>query len=58
MKLNGTHQLLVCTDGVNKLGGSVNTIKEKEALIVACNEAELEVNAGKYMAKCQEQNAG
>jgi hypothetical protein len=33
LKLNGTHQLLACADDVNKLGGSVHTIKENaEAL--------------------------
>jgi hypothetical protein len=26
--LNGTHQLLVCVDGVNIMGGSVHTVKE------------------------------
>jgi hypothetical protein len=34
LKLNGTHQLLVCTDE-NILGGSIYTVKEKaEALVV------------------------
>jgi len=28
LKLNGTHQLLVYADDVNKLGGSVHTIKK------------------------------
>ena len=28
LKLNGTHQLLVCADGVNILGGSVRTVKK------------------------------
>jgi hypothetical protein len=27
LKLNGTHQLLVCADAVNILGGSVHTVK-------------------------------
>jgi hypothetical protein len=27
-KLNGTHQLVVCADGVNILGGSVHTVKK------------------------------
>jgi len=36
LKLNGTHQLLVYTDDVNILGGSVHTVKENaEDLIVA-----------------------
>ena len=39
VKLNGTHQLLVCADDVNILGGSVHTVKENtEALIVVCKE--------------------
>jgi len=48
LKLNGTHQLVVYADGVNMLGGSVDTVKENaEALIVASKETGLAVNAGK-----------
>ena len=37
--LNGTHQLLVCVDDVNIMGGSVHTLKENaESLIVASKE--------------------
>ena len=46
---------------VNKLEGSVHTIKEKaEALIVASKEIGLEVNANKtkYMIMSRDQNAG
>ena len=53
LTLNGTHQLLVYPDDVNKLGGSVHTIKEiAEALIVASKKIGLEVNVDKtkYMA--------
>jgi hypothetical protein len=46
LKLNATHQLLVYSDGVKILGGSVHNIKEKaEALIVVSKEIGLEVNA-------------
>jgi hypothetical protein len=36
LELNGTHQLLVYTDGVNLLGDSVNTIKENEIKFREC----------------------
>jgi hypothetical protein len=52
LKVNGTRQLLVYADDVNILGGGVHTIKKnKEALVSACKENGLEVNAdkGKYM---------
>ena len=61
MKLNGTHQLLVYTDDVNILRGSVRTIKENaQALIVTSNEIGLEVNADKtkYVVMSRDQNAG
>ena len=61
LKLNGTHQLLVYTEDVNILGGSVQTVKENaEALIVASKETGLEVNADKtkYMVMFRDQNAG
>ena len=39
MKVNGTHHHLVYADDVNKLEGSVHTIKENaEALIAASKE--------------------
>ena len=48
LKLNGTLQLLAYADDVNKLGGSVHTVKENaEALVVATKEIQLEVNADK-----------
>ena len=48
LKLNGKHQLLVCADDINILGGSVHTIKEKaEVLVVTSKEIGLEVNADK-----------
>jgi hypothetical protein len=42
------HQLLLCADDVNILGGSEHTIKENaEALVVATKEIGLKVNADK-----------
>jgi len=61
LKLNGIHQLLVYTDDLNKVGGSVHTIKEiAEALLVATKKIGLEVNANKtkYTVMSQDQNAG
>ena len=61
LKLNGTHQLLVYTDDVNVLGGSVHTIKENtDALTVASKEIGLEVNADKtkYTVMSRDHNAG
>jgi hypothetical protein len=62
LRLDGTQQLLVCADGVNRLGRSVHTIKKNvEALVVASKEIGLEVNADKpiyYIVMSQDQNAG
>ena len=61
MKLNGTHQLLACADGVNILGGSAHIVKENaEALLVVTKDIGLEVNADKtkYMVMSRDQNAG
>jgi len=60
-KLNGTHQLLGYVDDVNKIGGTVRTIKKhREAFLVGGKEIVLKVNADKtkYMVTCQDQNAG
>ena len=48
MHLNGTHQLLVCGDDINILGGCIHTIiKNTASLVVARKETGLEVNARK-----------
>jgi hypothetical protein len=48
LKLYGAHQLLVYTDNVNILGGTVHTVKKNtEALVVASKQIRLEVNADK-----------
>ena len=50
MKLNCTHQLLVCADDVNILHESICAIKKNtEALLVANDETGVEVNAEKTM---------
>ena len=47
MKLIDTRQLLVYADGVNILGGSVQTVKEnRAAFVVASKEIGLEANVG------------
>jgi len=61
LKLNGTHQLLFSAADVNRLGGSVRTVKENaEALVVGGRQIGLEVNAfkNKYMVMSRDQNAG
>jgi len=48
LKLNGTHNLFVYGDDINILGGSIHTVKKNsDALVVACQETGLEVNADK-----------
>jgi hypothetical protein len=61
LTLNGKHQLLAYADGVNLLGGNIETMKKNaETLIDASNEAGLEVNVEKtkYMLVSCYQNAG
>jgi hypothetical protein len=59
-KLNGTHQVLVYTVGLNILGGSIHTIrKNAEALVVASKGTKLDVTAKetKYMVMSRERDA-
>jgi len=52
LKLNDTHQLLICVNDVNILSGSVHTIKKNtEALVVASKETGLEVNVDKISTR-------
>ena len=47
LKLNGTHQLLVCADDVHWLSKCIHTMKNIEALLVASKEIGLELNTVK-----------
>jgi hypothetical protein len=61
LKLNGTHQLLVCADNVNLLGDNIDAMKKNtETLIDASKEVGLEVKAEKtkHMLIPRQLNAG
>jgi hypothetical protein len=61
LKLNGTHQQLVCANDMNLLGDNINTIKkDTKSLIDASKEVGLEVNTEKtkYISLSRHQNAG
>jgi hypothetical protein len=48
LKLNGTHQLLVCAENVNLLGDNIDTMKKNtEILIDGSKQLGLEINAEK-----------
>jgi hypothetical protein len=61
LKLNGTHQLLICADDVSLLGDNIDTIKKKTQILTdASKGVGLEVNTEKtkYMLLSCHQNAG
>ena len=61
MKLNGTHQLLVYSDDVDIMGGSIHNLKENaEVLVAATKETgleELNADKAKNMVISRDQNA-
>jgi hypothetical protein len=57
--LNGRHQLLVYADGMNLLGGNIDTIKRNTRTLIDANkEVGLEVNTEKSKYSSRHQNAG
>jgi hypothetical protein len=61
LKCNGTHQLLVCADGMNLLGDNIDTTrKNTETLFDTNKEVDTEINAEKTksMLTYHHQNGG
>jgi len=59
LKCNGSYWLIVDTDNVNILGGSIHVMKKNKEPLVASKEISLRVNADKtqYMVMFHEENA-
>jgi hypothetical protein len=57
LKINGTHQLLVCVDDVNLLADDIHTLKKNTGISIDVSmEVDLEVNAEKikYLTRMQD----
>ena len=54
LRLNGTHQFLVCADDVHFLGKNINTVKRntKAFILVTSREIGLEVNSETNACLC------
>jgi hypothetical protein len=59
LKLNGTHQLLVCADDVNLLEDNIDAIKKNTVTLINASKNDgVEVNTQKTKYLSHQQNAG